>query len=127
MAIPDKYQIEVRVSSAYIPDQSEPDEQRFVFSYTITITNQGSLPAQLVTRHWIITDANNRVQEVRGRGVVGEQPTLEPGESFQYTSGTVIGTPVGTMHGSYQMVAGDGVRFDADIPSFILSVPRVLH
>jgi ApaG protein len=122
-----KYHIEVRVSSSYIPDQSDPEEQRYVFSYTITITNQGSVPAQLVTRHWIITDANNRVQEVRGRGVVGEQPTLEPGESFQYTSGTVIATPVGTMQGSYQMIARDGARFDADIPSFILSVPRVLH
>lgn len=127
MTVSNKYRIDVRVSSSYIPDQSDPEEQRYVFSYTITITNQGSIPAQLVTRHWIITDANNRVQEVRGRGVVGEQPTLEPGESFQYTSGTVIATPVGTMQGSYQMVAVDGARFDADIPSFILSVPRVLH
>jgi ApaG protein len=127
MTASNKYRVDVRVSSSYIPDQSDPEEQRYVFSYTITITNQGSIPAQLVTRHWIITDANNRVQEVRGRGVVGEQPTLEPGESFQYTSGTVIATPVGTMQGSYQMVAGDGARFDADIPSFILSVPRVLH
>jgi ApaG protein len=127
MALPGKYLIDVRVSSSYISDQSEPEEDRYVFAYTITITNQGSVPAQLVTRHWIITDANNRVQEVRGRGVVGEQPTLEPGESFQYTSGTVIATPIGTMQGSYQMVAGDGARFDADIPSFTLSVPRVLH
>jgi len=122
-----KYCVAVTAHSTYLPDQSDVDSSRYVFAYTITITNTGSLPAQLVSRHWIITDANNQVQEVRGQGVVGEQPMLRPNESFQYTSGTAIATPVGTMRGSYQMVAEDGMQFDAPIPEFTLSMPRVLH
>jgi ApaG protein len=122
-----KYDITVAARTAFIPDQSDLDGNRYVFAYTITITNTGTLPAQLVSRHWIITDANNQVQEVRGEGVVGEQPLLRPNESFQYTSGTAIATPVGTMRGTYQMVAEDGKQFDAAIPEFTLSMPRVLH
>jgi ApaG protein len=122
-----KHDISVTSRTAFIPDQSDLESERYVFAYTITITNTGSVPAQLVSRHWIITDSNNQVQEVRGLGVVGEQPTLRPNESFQYTSGTAIATPVGTMRGSYQMVAQDGVQFDAPIPEFTLSMPRVLH
>jgi len=122
-----KYDITVAARTAFIPDQSDVDGSRYVFAYTITITNAGTLPAQLVSRHWIITDSNNQVQEVRGLGVVGEQPTLRPNESFQYTSGTAIATPVGTMRGTYQMVAEDGMQFDAPIPEFTLSMPRVLH
>jgi ApaG protein len=98
-----------------------------VFAYTITITNTGEVSAQLLSRHWIITDANNLVQEVKGQGVVGAQPKLKPGESFEYSSGSVLTTPVGTMRGAYQMVAEDGTRFDATIPEFTLSAPRVLH
>lgn len=122
-----KYDITVAARTAFIPDQSDVGSGRYVFAYTITITNTGSLPAQLVSRHWIITDSNNQVQEVRGLGVVGEQPTLRPNESFQYTSGTAIATPVGTMRGTYQMLAEDGMQFDASIPEFTLSMPRVLH
>jgi ApaG protein len=122
-----KYDISVSARTAFIPDQSDVESGRYVFAYTITITNTGTVPAQLVSRHWIITDSNNQVQEVRGVGVVGEQPLLRPTESFQYTSGTAIGTPVGTMRGSYQMLAEDGVQFDAPIPEFTLSMPRVLH
>ncbi len=122
-----KHDISVTARTTFIPDQSDLESGRYVFAYTITITNTGSVPAQLVSRHWIITDSNNQVQEVRGLGVVGEQPTLRPNESFQYTSGTAIATPVGTMRGSYQMVAQDGVQFDAPIPEFTLSMPRVLH
>jgi ApaG protein len=122
-----KYDIQVATRTAFIPDQSDLDSGRYVFAYTITITNTGTVPAQLVSRHWIITDSNNQVQEVKGMGVVGEQPLLRPRESFQYTSGTAIATPVGTMRGSYQMVADDGVQFDAPIPEFTLSMPRVLH
>ena len=122
-----KYDITVAARTAFIPDQSDLDTGRYVFAYTITITNTGTLPAQLVSRHWIITDSNNQVQEVRGQGVVGEQPLLRPNESFQYTSGTAIATPVGTMRGTYQMVAEDGMQFDAAIPEFTLSMPRVLH
>ena len=126
--MPEKtYDIAVEARTTFIPDQSDLEASRYVFAYTITITNKGSVPAQLVSRHWIITDANNQVQEVRGQGVVGEQPLLRPHESFQYTSGTAIATPVGTMRGSYQMVAEDGVQFDAPIPEFTLSMPRVLH
>jgi ApaG protein len=123
----EKYDIQVSARTAFIPEQSDLENNRYVFAYTITITNAGNVPAQLVSRHWIITDANNQVQEVRGLGVVGEQPLLRPNESFQYTSGTAIATPVGTMRGSYQMVAEDGRQFDAPIPEFTLSVPRVLH
>jgi ApaG protein len=122
-----KYDITVAARTAFIPDQSDVETGRYVFAYTITITNTGSVPAQLVSRHWIITDSNNQVQEVRGAGVIGEQPLLRPNESFQYTSGTAIATPVGTMRGSYQMVAEDGVQFDAPIPEFMLSMPRILH
>jgi ApaG protein len=122
-----KNHISVTVETVFIPDQSDPQQDRYVFAYTITITNTGTQPAQLVSRHWVITDAENKVQEVRGIGVVGEQPLLKPGEKFEYTSGTVIGTPVGTMYGTYQMVAEDGEHFDADIPAFTLAMPRVLH
>ena len=113
--------------TAFIPEQSDLENNRYVFAYTITITNAGNVPAQLVSRHWIITDANNQVQEVRGLGVVGEQPLLRPNESFQYTSGTVIETPVGSMEGSYQMLSEDGTPFNADIPAFTLSLPNKLH
>lgn len=122
-----KYEITVNVRTTYIPDQSDVENGRFVFAYTISITNTGSVAAQLISRHWLITDAENHVQEVRGLGVVGEQPFLKPNDSFEYTSGTAIATPVGTMKGSYQMVAEDGVNFDAPIPEFTLSIPRVLH
>jgi len=111
----------------YLPEQSDEAENRFVFSYTITITNTGDVPVKLVSRHWVITDAQHHVQEVRGQGVVGEQPLLKPKQSFEYTSGTVLATQVGTMSGSYQMVTEDGNKFDAPIPQFVLSVPRVLH
>ena len=122
-----KHCIDVAVKTTYIAAQSAPEANRYVFAYTITITNSGSVPAKLLSRHWIITDANDKVQQVRGDGVVGEQPYLVPGTSFQYTSGTAIETPVGSMRGSYQMVAEDGTLFDADIPSFVLSMPRTLH
>lgn len=122
-----KYEITVSARTAFVPDQSDVNGARYVFAYTITITNTGNVPAQLVSRHWIITDSDNQVQEVRGAGVVGEQPLLRPQESFEYTSGAAIATPVGTMRGSYQMVAEDGVKFDAPIPEFTLSMPRVLH
>ncbi|MEE9561292.1 MAG: Co2+/Mg2+ efflux protein ApaG [Acidiferrobacterales bacterium] len=122
-----KYRIDVSVKTAYLADQSAPEMQRYVFAYTITIANIGTVPARLLTRHWIITDANNKVQEVRGEGVVGQQPYLEPGMRFEYTSGAILETPVGTMHGSYQMVADDGAAFDAPIPQFTLSMPRTLH
>ena len=121
------YHIRIEVETRYIPEQSTPTQNRYVFAYTITIYNAGTVAAQLLSRHWIITDANGRVQEVRGEGVVGEQPHLKPGEGFRYTSGAVIETPVGTMHGSYQMKADDATRFDAPIPAFRLSVPGSLH
>jgi len=122
-----RYDIEVSVNTLYLPEQSDEAADRYVFAYTVTIRNSGGATAQLVSRHWIIKDARDQVQEVRGLGVVGAQPTLRPGESFEYTSGTSIATPVGTMRGSYQMVAEDGTRFEAEIPEFTLSVPRVLH
>jgi len=122
-----KYQIAVRARSTFLPEQSNVDEGRYVFAYTITITNTGSEAAQLISRHWIITDSDGQVQEVRGLGVVGEQPVLRPQESFEYTSGAAIATPVGTMRGSYQMKADDGTTFEAAIPQFTLSMPRVLH
>jgi ApaG protein len=122
-----KYHISVNVNTAYLADQSDPSSDRYVFAYTITIANTGTVAAQLISRHWIITDAENVTQEVKGLGVVGEQPLLQPGESFEYTSGTAMATPVGTMQGSYQMVAEDGIKFDAEIPVFTLSMPRVLH
>ena len=122
-----KYVIEVNARTTFLPEQSDEAAGRYVFAYTITITNVGSIAAKLISRHWIITDANEKVQEVRGVGVVGEQPLLKPQESFEYTSGTSIATVVGTMRGSYHMVAEDGHEFDAPIPEFTLSVPRVLH
>ena len=121
------YDINVQVETAYVSEHSEPDEDRFVFAYTITLVNRGSVTAQLISRQWFINDADNRNEEVEGEGVVGEQPVLKPGEGFRYTSGAVIETPVGTMHGTYQMVAEDGRAFDATIPRFILSAPRTLH
>ena len=127
MAEGKKYQISVNVDTTYLAEQSDPAADRYVFSYTVTIANDGTVAAQLISRHWIITDAENVTQEVKGLGVVGEQPLLQPGESFEYTSGTAMATPVGTMHGTYQMVAEDGVKFDAEIPKFTLSMPRVLH
>jgi len=122
-----KYDVSVSTEAQYIAGQSDEAKDRFVFSYTVTIRNNGTVPAQLISRHWIITDAHNQVQEVRGLGVVGAQPLLKPGEHFEYTSGTALATPVGTMSGSYQMVAEDGTQFDAPIAEFTLSVPRVLH
>ena len=119
--------IDVSVDSAYIEAQSDEGQGRYVFAYTVTIHNTGLIPAKLVTRHWIITDSNGKTQEVKGEGVVGEQPYLRPGEAFQYTSGTMLETPVGTMKGSYQMIADDGTKFDAEINPFTLAAPRVLH
>jgi len=127
-ADPDRrYEISVSTQTQYLPDQSDEEAGRYVFAYTITIRNTGSVAAQLISRHWVITDADSQVQEVRGLGVVGEQPLIKPGEAYEYTSGTAIGTQVGTMRGAYQMIAEDGTRFDAAIPEFTLSVPRVLH
>jgi ApaG protein len=122
-----KYQISVSAQTQYIADQSDESVPRYVFAYTITIRNTGSVPAQLISRHWVITDAEKQVQEVRGLGVVGAQPLIKPGEHFEYTSGTALATPVGTMHGEYQMAAEDGTQFEAPIPAFTLTVPRVLH
>lgn len=127
MSTTDTYRIDVSAEAEYIAAQSNPDEGHYVFAYHITIRNRGSLPAQLLSRHWIITDGAGKVQEVHGQGVIGEQPVLAPGESFRYTSGCVMETAVGTMHGSYQMVADDGHRFNAEIPPFMLAMPRVLH
>ena len=121
------YRICVAVETDYLESQSDPGEERFVFSYTITISNEGSVPARLLTRHWVITDANGGVEEVRGDGVVGEQPRLDPGQRFRYSSGAILKTPVGTMHGSYQMVADDGQEFDAKIKPFTLAMPGLLH
>lgn len=127
MAESRKYDIRVTVATQYLPDQSDPDEDRFTFAYTITIINTGSVAAQLISRHWLITDADNQVQEVRGLGVVGHQPLLQPNQSFEYTSGCVLATPVGSMKGSYQFTAEDGTQFEAPIAEFVLSMPRVLH
>ena len=121
------YNIKVSVDTTYLESQSDTTDDRYVFAYTVTIQNNGELPAKLLTRHWVITDSNGKTQEVRGDGVVGEQPHLKPGEGFQYTSGTMLETPVGTMHGSYLMQADDGTEFDAEIELFTLSAPRVLH
>lgn len=123
----DRHNIQVSVRTQFLPDQSDGENGRYVFAYTITIRNSGTLPAQLISRRWIITDGNGRVQEVKGLGVVGNQPLLKPGESFEYTSGCVLDTPVGTMGGSYQMVADDGSPFEAEIPEFVLAMPRTLH
>jgi ApaG protein len=121
------YEITVSAATQYLAEQSDEAAERFVFAYTITLRNTGNVAAQLISRHWIITDAQGLVQEVRGLGVVGAQPLLQPGESYEYTSGASIATAVGTMKGTYQMVASDGKRFEAPIPQFTLSVPRVLH
>lgn len=121
------YKISVEVEPAYIEEQSNPDMEQYVFSYTVTIINDGKMPARLLTRHWVITDADGEIQEVRGDGVVGEQPYLKPGEGFQYTSGTLMKTPVGSMQGSYQMRADDGNEFDAPIPEFYLVAPKTMH
>jgi ApaG protein len=119
--------IRIQVATNYVDDQSEPDAGRYVFAYTITISNNGETAAKLLSRHWVITDANGKVQEVSGDGVVGEQPYLEPGERFRYSSGAVIETPVGAMQGLYRMVADDGMSFDAPIAPFTLAVPGLLH
>jgi ApaG protein len=122
-----RYEVTVAPKASFLAERSDPAKGEFVFTYTITIVNTGDVPVQLVSRHWIITDAEHQVQEVKGLGVVGQQPLLQPGESFEYTSGASIPTSVGTMRGSYQMRADDGHLFDADIPAFTLSVPRTLH
>lgn len=121
------YQIDVSVVTRYLKDQSDPDNDRFAFAYTITVQNNGTLKARLLSRHWLITNGDSEVEEVRGSGVVGQQPMIEPGGSHTYSSGAVISTPVGTMQGSYQMAAEDGHRFDALIAPFRLSVPGALH
>lgn len=118
--------ITIGVQTQYIEDQSAPDEERYVFAYTITIENTGEIPAKLLNRHWVITDSNGKVQEVRGEGVVGEQPHLEPGEQFRYTSGTVIETPFGSMEGEYEMISDNGEHFLAPIPPFSLAMPKVV-
>ena len=122
-----RYQFSVQVQPRYLAEQSDPDDGRYLFAYTVTIRNTGEVTAQLVSRHWIITDADGQVEEVRGPGVVGEQPVLRPGQAFQYTSGCPLGTPVGSMHGAYQCIAEDGTAFEAPIPEFVLSAPRRLH
>lgn len=119
--------IQVDVDTLYVESESDPDNNRFVFAYTITIRNVGEIPAKLMTRHWIIRDANGKVQEVQGDGVVGEQPHLKPGEGFQYTSGTMLETSMGTMGGSYCLVTDEGEEFKAPIADFLLSAPRTLH
>ena len=121
------YQFDIAVNAHFLDDQSVPEEGRFVFAYTIQIRNQGKQPARLLGRHWLITDGNGRVREVVGEGVVGEQPWLRPGEGFEYTSGAVLETDIGTMRGSYDMLADAGTRFAAPIPAFTLSIPRTLH
>ena len=127
MTISKKYQINVAAVPQYVSDQSDPDSERYVFAYTITLKNVGTVAAQLISRHWTITDGNSNVQEVRGLGVVGEQPLLKPGEKYEYTSGCQLDTPVGIMRGTYQMMAEDGTAFEAEIPAFTLAIPRVLH
>jgi ApaG protein len=121
------YLLHIDVATRYLDEQSQPEQDRYVFAYTIHIRNTGRVPARLLGRHWVITDADGKVEEVTGEGVVGEQPWLEPGEDFEYTSGAVLKTQLGTMHGSYDMLADDGTRFAAPIPRFTLSVPRTLH
>jgi ApaG protein len=122
-----RYEITVVPKAQYVAEQSDPERNQYVFAYTVRITNTGTVAAQLVSRHWVIVDADQRVQEVKGVGVVGQQPMLKPGETFEYTSGASLATAVGTMKGSYQMLAEDGRPFDAAIPQFTLSVPRTLH
>lgn len=122
-----KHSIDIDAIANYLESQSTPEAGRYVFAYTVTIINSGTVPAKLLSRHWVITDSNGKTQEVRGDGVVGEQPHLLPGEAFRYTSAAMIETPVGTMRGEYQMIADDGDHFDAEISAFVLAVPRVLH
>jgi ApaG protein len=122
-----RYAIAVAVATRFLDEQSQPEAGRFVFAYTIRIANRGAVPARLLSRHWLITDANGKVQEVRGEGVVGEQPWLRPGETFEYTSGAVLETLCGQMRGSYQMLADEGTEFEAEIAPFALSMPRTLH
>ncbi len=121
------YELTVSVRTQYLPEQSDPERTNFVFTYSITIKNTGTVATQLIARHWVITDANNHVDEVRGLGVVGHQPLLQPGEQFEYTSGTQLATPQGSMYGEYFCVAEDGHRFEVKIPEFVLSLPRTLH
>ena len=121
------YMFDIAVATCFLDEQSAPEEGRYVFTYTIHIRNDGKVPARLLRRHWLITDGNGKVQEVVGEGVVGEQPWLRPGEDFEYTSGAVLETAVGTMQGSYDMIGDDGTHFDAPIPAFTLSMPRTLH
>ena len=127
MSEPKKYAIDVTAQAFFLPEQSDEENDQYVFAYAIRIFNTGQVSAKVVSRHRIITDSDNQVQEVRGMGVVGEQPTIKPGASYEYTSGSSLSTMVGTMRGTYQMVADDGTKFDAVIPEFTLSVPRVLH
>jgi len=122
-----EHKIRVDVETGYRDDQSDPMQDRYFFSYTITIRNEGKVPARLLTRYWLITDANGKVREVRGEGVVGEQPYLKPGQGFRYSSAAVIETPVGAMQGSYQMVGDDGTHFDAPIAPFRLAMPGILQ
>jgi ApaG protein len=122
-----RYQVDVSVVTRYLPEQSQPEQNRFAFAYTVTVSNNGQVPAKLLSRHWIITNGDGRVQEVRGAGVIGQQPLIEPGHSHTYSSGTVMSSRVGTMQGSYQMLAEDGKRFDATIAPFRLAVPGSLH
>jgi len=119
--------IRVTVSTVYVPSQSAPTAHRYVFAYTVRIANEGTQTVQLKSRHWVITHGTGKVEEVRGPGVVGQQPLLKPGEHFEYTSGCVLETPRGTMHGSYQMHTGEGATFDADIASFPLAMPHTLN
>lgn len=121
------YTIDVQVQTQFVPDQSRPDDNRYVFAYTVTLRNLGNVGAQLLTRHWVITDANGKTEEVTGEGVVGEQPWMRPGDDFEYTSGAVLETSVGIMTGTYHMLADDGTRFEAPIPPFTLTIPRTLH
>jgi len=121
------YELTVSVRTQYLPEQSAPDRDNYVFTYSITIKNSGDIAAQVIARHWVITDATNHTEEVRGLGVVGHQPLLQPGEQFEYTSGTALSTPQGSMYGDYFCVAEDGERFEAKIPEFVLSLPRTLH
>jgi ApaG protein len=121
------YEFKVRVAARYLEEQSDPDRSQYVFAYTVNIRNTGSVAAQLISRHWVITSGNNAVQEVQGLGVVGQQPLLRSGEEFEYTSGATLSTPQGSMYGEYFCVAEDGTRFEAEIPEFVLSLPRTLH
>jgi ApaG protein len=122
-----KYEFSIAVKPQFLPEQSDPERDHYLFAYTIKVTNTGEVTAKLVSRHWIITDADHHVEEVKGAGVVGEQPVLRPGESFEYTSACPLATPMGSMKGSYQCVAEDGTKFDVPVPEFVLATPRTLH